>query len=152
MWAIMTMHETQVSLDIARASQETAKASKRDSSIMMGITVGTLTFLPATAIAVSNVSNQHRPTFNLLTPLPQTIFAMPVFNWDAEPGKNVADKRFWIFCAVAFPLTALTLLILFAWMALADTALQNNTTVRAVLQRGWTSRSRSGLPDYKTNS
>ena len=41
-----------VALNGSQISQQISVASKRDSSIMMGITVGTLTFLPGTAIAV----------------------------------------------------------------------------------------------------
>lgn len=36
----------------SQISQQFSIASKRDSSVMKGITVGTLTFLPGTAIAV----------------------------------------------------------------------------------------------------
>lgn len=40
----------------SQESRDLAIAGKRDSSIMKGITVGTLTFLPGTAIAVSTLA------------------------------------------------------------------------------------------------
>ena len=46
MWSTMALNESQI-------SQQIAAASKRDGSIMVGIAVGTLTFFPGTAIAVS---------------------------------------------------------------------------------------------------
>lgn len=54
MWNAMTMNHSQI-------SQQISLASKRDSSIMMGITVGTLTFLPGTAIAVCTDRSQFTP-------------------------------------------------------------------------------------------
>jgi hypothetical protein len=81
-------------------SQQVSIASKRDSSIMMAIAVGTLTFLPATAMA--------------------SIFAMPVLNWDAPPGEGVTDHRFWIYLVVTIPITVVTLIFLFGWMNMVD--------------------------------
>lgn len=46
LWNVITMNENQLSKEIARAS-------KRDSTVMSAITVGTLFFFPGTFVAVS---------------------------------------------------------------------------------------------------
>ena len=108
MWNIVALAESEVGRQIAIAA-------KRDSSIMMGITVGTLTFLPATAIAVSQHKRIKTRGVDKLICW-KTIFAMPLLNWNAGPGQGVATNRFWIFLVVALPLTGLTLSLLFLWM------------------------------------
>lgn len=122
----------------SQINQQIAISAKRDSSIMMGITVGTLSFLPATAIAVSSqaMAGKEKSGFHwLMTELDalQTIFALPMFDWNAGPNEHVTGPRFKIFLAVALRLTAVTLCLLFVWMSLSDTASARKMTVRAVI-------------------
>lgn len=49
-----------------------------------------------------------------------TLFAMPLFNWDAETWNNVVKARFWIYWAVAIPLTIVTLAIWSFWQRRRD--------------------------------
>lgn len=61
----LAMNESQISRGFSLAQQQIAVAGRRDSSVMLGIAVGTLTFLPATALAVSrscaSVQSFHCP-------------------------------------------------------------------------------------------
>jgi hypothetical protein len=55
----------------------------------------TVAFLPATFVA--------------------SFFAMPLFDWNADPGSDVIKGRFWIYWAVAAPLTFTTIVIWLSW-------------------------------------
>lgn len=55
----------------------------------------TVAFLPATFVA--------------------SLFAMPLFNWDADKSSSVLKERFWIYWAITVPLTLTTLVIWLSW-------------------------------------
>jgi len=75
-----------LNIEIADASKQLATASKYDSESMKAIAVVTIVFLPATFTAA--------------------LFATPAFYADQsiKLGANL-----WVYCAVALPLTILTL-------------------------------------------
>ncbi|ETN42734.1 uncharacterized protein HMPREF1541_01892 [Cyphellophora europaea CBS 101466] len=98
--SMSALAESEISQQLAMTGHQVSIASKRDSTIMKAIAVGTLTFLPATAIA--------------------SIFAMPVLDWDHPPGQGVAGRQFGIYLAVSIPMTLVTLMFLFAWMNMVD--------------------------------
>jgi len=102
------------SVQVAEDSRNIAEASKKDSSVMLSIGVLTMTFLPATFIAVSlshaenmnNKSHKHD----------QTVFAMPLFDWNANEPAAVVNPRFKYFWATAIPLTVAVLSIWTTWI------------------------------------
>jgi len=49
-----------------------------------------------------------------------TLFAVPLFNWDAESWSGVAKSRFWFYWAITLPLTILTLVIWIVWQRAWD--------------------------------
>jgi len=55
----------------------------------------TVAFLPATFVA--------------------SFFAMPLFDWDVDPGGTVFEPRFYIYWAVTAPLTVITMIIWLSW-------------------------------------
>jgi hypothetical protein len=44
-----------------------------------------------------------------------TLFAIPLFNWDAESWRDVPKSRFWFYWALTLPLTILTVAAWLAW-------------------------------------
>ncbi|KAF2183104.1 hypothetical protein K469DRAFT_751698 [Zopfia rhizophila CBS 207.26] len=81
----------------AQYSGQIARASKRDSSAMKSIAILTVAFLPGTFIS--------------------TFFAMPLFDFSAPPGQPIIKTRFWIYWAVAVPLTLTVLAIYLTYVA-----------------------------------
>ena len=66
----------------------------------------------------------------------QTIFAMPMFNWEAGPKEHVVDHRFWVYLAVALPITGVTLIFLFLWMFVIDIREQSpNLTMKESVRK-----------------
>jgi O-antigen/teichoic acid export membrane protein len=49
-----------------------------------------------------------------------TLFAMPLFNWDAEAWSEVAKPRFWIYWAITVPLTIMTITTWQLWQRWRD--------------------------------
>jgi hypothetical protein len=84
-----------VSINLAEDSRVLASASKRDSSSMKTLAAVTVVFLPSTFMA--------------------SLFATPLFNWDAGPGETVVIARFWIYWAVTVPLTLVTIASWLLW-------------------------------------
>ena len=41
----------------------------------------------------------------------QSLFAMPLFNWDASSVRHAMSNHFWIYWAVTLPLTALVMAV-----------------------------------------
>ena len=82
----IAQHDSILNIEIADASKQLATASKYDSESMKAIAVVTIVFLPATFTAA--------------------LFATPAFYADQsiKLGANL-----WVYCAVALPLTILTL-------------------------------------------
>jgi len=44
-----------------------------------------------------------------------TLFAIPLFNWDADSWQDVPKSRFWFYWALTIPLTLLTVAAWLAW-------------------------------------
>ncbi|KAH7348207.1 hypothetical protein BKA66DRAFT_477333 [Pyrenochaeta sp. MPI-SDFR-AT-0127] len=86
---------TYMAQQVAVWNMTIAVASKRDSSAAASIALLTMLFLPATCIA--------------------TLFAMPIFNWDAAQNESVFKPRFHIYWKVAIPLTACVLILWGIW-------------------------------------
>lgn len=80
----MALEEGRLSTELAASSKNIAEASMRDASAMKSISVLTMVFLPATAVA--------------------SIFSTPFFDWN--DGKSRMDVRgFEVFWIVSVPLT-----------------------------------------------
>ena len=91
----MAQKDNLLNISLANDSRRIAAASKRDSTAMKTIAVVTMIFLPGTYIAA--------------------LFAIPVFNWDANPGTSILSYRFWYYWATTVPLTVLVLLVWVLW-------------------------------------
>jgi len=77
---------------------------------MKTIAVLTLTFLPGTAVAVSN--SHHRYESDSITDSSQSFFSMTMFQWPYN-GNKIASPYLWVYFAVTIPLTAL---VYVAWV------------------------------------
>ncbi|KAK6541116.1 hypothetical protein TWF694_008489 [Orbilia ellipsospora] len=88
------MIDNQISIMIAKNSQTTAEASRKDSSFMRTIAIITLVFLPGTFVAA--------------------IFSMSMFDWESD-GSVVVSKHLWIYFAITIPLTVMTMIIWIIW-------------------------------------
>jgi hypothetical protein len=44
-----------------------------------------------------------------------TLFAIPLFNWDAESWHDVTKSRFWFYWAITIPLTLTVVLVWVFW-------------------------------------
>ncbi|KAI9665064.1 MAG: hypothetical protein M1821_006512 [Bathelium mastoideum] len=99
--------------EFARDAKIIAAASQRDSFSMKILAVLTMCFLPGTFVA--------------------TLFSMTIFDWDTasspssaaansatrqQQSQSVVSSKFWVYWAVAVPLTLLTFTICAAWMLL----------------------------------
>ncbi|KAI4171626.1 MAG: hypothetical protein LQ343_004104 [Gyalolechia ehrenbergii] len=92
----MQQEDSITSRAIALDSKKLAEASIRDSSSMKAIAVLTMVFLPSTAVA--------------------TIFSMGPF-WTNEPGSVLSvSSEFWLYWAVALPLTTVVMVIWQTWL------------------------------------
>jgi len=49
-----------------------------------------------------------------------TLFAVPLFNWDAESWRDVPKSRFWFYWALTIPLTVLTVTAWLAWQKIYE--------------------------------
>ena len=85
----MALEEGRLSTELAASSKEIAEASMRDASAMKSISVLTMVFLPATAVA--------------------SIFSTPFFDWNGDNSK-MDVRGFHLFWIVSIPLTVAVLL------------------------------------------
>ena len=92
---LLAREDSALNARIAEYSSDIALATKRDSDSMKTMAALTMAFLPGTWVAA--------------------LFAMPLFNWSAEPGEAVINQRFWIYWAIVLPLTILVLLMWWSW-------------------------------------
>ncbi|OJD29834.1 magnesium transport protein transmembrane region [Diplodia corticola] len=88
LYTLVGQRDSKLNLEMAYDSRRLASASKRDSSSMKTIAVLTTVFLPGTFIA--------------------TVFSMPMVDY--------APAQFWIYLAIAIPLTLVVLSVWAAWM------------------------------------
>lgn len=80
---------------MAEDSRTLASASKEDSTAMKTLAALTVVFLPGTFVA--------------------SLFAMPLFEWNAADDGMVVSKRLWVYWAVTVPLTCLTIVVWVLW-------------------------------------
>ena len=110
------------SLQNATDSRTIAIASKRDSSVMKSISLLTMVFLPGTFISVSEPLRQMFCCFplsssgGLLIHSQQTLFAMPLFNWNASRISDIASPHTWLYLAAALPLTLIITMCWLIWL------------------------------------
>ena len=86
---------TKASLQLGEATRQIAEDSKRDSTSMKAIAAVTMFFLPGTFVA--------------------SLFAMPIFSWNATAGGDVISHRIWVYWAVTIPLTLITFGCFLLW-------------------------------------
>ena len=85
--------------------------TKRDNTVMKVIAVLTALFLPGTFIAACAVNPLHLENWLKLSN--QTVFSVPVFNWDQENPIGPHFKTYWYFTA---PITTVLVVGLSAWL------------------------------------
>ena len=90
----LSRQDQQYNIAIAEASKVIAEETKKDGSSMKTLALVTMCFLPATAVS--------------------SIFAMPLFDWQARDGK-VVNPLLWVYFVLAIPLTMATIGIWYAW-------------------------------------
>lgn len=93
---LIAQRDKRQNLHVAPISTSIAAITKDDSFAMRTIAIMTVAFLPATAIP--------------------SIFSMNMFDWQAEPGKQVVSSHFWIYWVVAVPLTLAVLGVWLSWI------------------------------------
>ena len=92
---LLAREDSALSTRVAEYSSTIALATKRDSDSMKTMAALTMFFLPGTWAAA--------------------LFAMPLFDWSAQPGEAVINERLWIYWALVAPLTMLVLLLWWGW-------------------------------------
>ncbi len=111
-------------LVIAEQSRDIARESKRDSSAMKAIAVLTMVFLPGTFFAVR--SWRVLGLLPLYTNCPKTLFAMPLFDWEASSSLRVLKSRSWVYWAVTVPATILVHVFWRIWFKFDNWRMVNN--------------------------
>ena len=109
---------------LARASKEDSEVmkaiaveGKKDGDTMKTIAILGMLFLPGTFLAVRYLSVPLFSPFGILVNTSQTVFAMPVFNWDGN-GAPVLKPGFKYYWAVTIPVTVVVLTLWALAMAL----------------------------------
>ena len=74
-----------------------------------------------------------------------TLFAIPLFNWDAESWRDVPKSRFWFYWALTVPLTILTVVAWLAWQKIYE------GTGHSLEQAARASVPNSNIPNDKTD-
>jgi hypothetical protein len=92
---VLSRQLTKASLQLGEATRQIAEDSKRDSTSMKAIAAVTMLFLPGTFVA--------------------SLFAMPIFSWNATAGNDVISHRIWVYWAVTIPLTLITFGCFLLW-------------------------------------
>lgn len=88
---VLTLYESQISIEIGRSAQIDSRAMKTVSFL-------TMSFLPATFISA--------------------IFSMSFFDFDAQSETFTISKSFWMYWAVTVPVTILSVLLWWHWETL----------------------------------
>ncbi len=101
----------------SRIAVQIGQAAQYDSAAMKTIAFLTLAFLPATFISVNNTYGKRHEE-KLLTNT-QAIFSMSFFNFtpgtDGLPDKWSISEKFWLYWAVAVPISAATVALWLFW-------------------------------------
>ncbi|KAF9880188.1 hypothetical protein CkaCkLH20_02142 [Colletotrichum karsti] len=93
---LVAQRDNQSNYDMANLSLQIARTAKDDSFAMFTLATMSIIFLPGASIA--------------------TLFSMELFNWSPENGESTVNPRFWIFWAVAVPLTLVVLTVWLLWL------------------------------------
>ena len=93
--SLITQRDQNVGIGIAEDPRTLARKVTRDSKSMKAIAAVTMCFLPGTFVS--------------------SLFAMPMFNWDASGSARSIDRHFWIYWAVTLPLTVVVIVVWLAW-------------------------------------
>lgn len=88
--------DQEVSTEIARVSRDIAKAAQKDGTSMKILSVVALLYLPAATMA--------------------SIFAMPLFNWDAKHSSGVVSPKIWVYVVSTLVVTASTVGCWWLWL------------------------------------
>ncbi|KEF53501.1 uncharacterized protein A1O9_10476 [Exophiala aquamarina CBS 119918] len=95
LFSLITQRDQNQNLRIANDTQILAQESKRDSTAMKAIAIVTMFFLPGTFLS--------------------SLFAIPVFDWDALHGNEVVNRRLWVYFAFTIPTTFLVVSLYLLW-------------------------------------
>ncbi|KAF6804768.1 hypothetical protein CSOJ01_09988 [Colletotrichum sojae] len=79
-----------------KSNYDIARTAKEDSFAMFTLATMSILFLPGASIA--------------------TLFFMELFNRSPENGESIVNPRFWMFWAVAGPLTVIVLIVWLLWL------------------------------------
>ncbi|KAF6823621.1 hypothetical protein CMUS01_10612 [Colletotrichum musicola] len=93
---LVAQRDNQSNYEMANLSLQIARTAKDDSFAMFTLATMSIIFLPGASIA--------------------TLFSMELFNWSPENGEPIVSPRFWIFWAVAVPLTLVVLTVWLLWL------------------------------------
>lgn len=96
----MSRRDASLSMQIARTSRDVAASSQRDAASMKTVAIVTMFFLPGTFVA--------------------TLFDIPLLGWASDESSGLtASGRvtpgFWLYWAVAVPLTFATFAVWLSW-------------------------------------
>ena len=114
-----------MSVEVAKDSKSIAAASKRDSSAMKSIALLTMLFLPATFVSVQyhdpevlrkRKDKKKKEALIINHMSRQTVFAMPILDWNADRASAVVTQHAWLYLAVTLPLTVLVLIVWSGWV------------------------------------
>jgi hypothetical protein len=95
LFSLITQRDQNQNLRIANDTHILARESKRDSTAMKAIAIVTMFFLPGTFLS--------------------SLFAIPVFDWDALHGSEVVNGRIWVYWAITIPGTILVVALYLLW-------------------------------------
>ncbi|KAK2790501.1 hypothetical protein FQN52_005518 [Onygenales sp. PD_12] len=93
---LVAQRDNKDNLKLAKVSTDIANTTKDDSRAMRTIAVMSIAFLPGTFVS--------------------SFFSMDMFNWQAAKDEAVLSSRFYIYWAVAVPLTLVVFIVWFLWL------------------------------------
>lgn len=95
LFSLITQRDQNQNLRIVNDTHILARESKKDSTAMKAIAIVTMFFLPGTFLS--------------------SLFAIPVFDWDALHGNQVVNPRLWVYWAFTIPITILVVALYLIW-------------------------------------
>ena len=87
---------------------------------MKSIALLTMLFLPATFVSVQYRSPEFWKTGTDNHISRQTVFAMPILDWNADRASEVVTRHAWLYLAVTLPLTILVLIVWSGWVFVSE--------------------------------
>ncbi|TEA10046.1 hypothetical protein C8034_v010960 [Colletotrichum sidae] len=129
---LVAQRDNQSNYDMANLSLQIARTAKDDSFAMFTLATMSIIFLPAASIA--------------------TLFSMELFNWSPENGEPIVNHRFWIFWAVAAPLTLAVLTVWLLWLKIHRRREERRSNILSSPVRQRVDAFDSGKPEPQWNS